>query len=93
MRKITTLALFLAAIGLAGCDQMLARSWGGTVIVKQPADTQLVTMTWKGDSLWLLYYQPSTKRCIFEEDSSIGALEGKVIIENCNPATLPVTGK
>lgn len=89
MRKLTALFALLAAISLSGCDQMMARSFGGTVTVRPlPSEAELITMTWKGDSLWVLYYLPSTKQCIFSEDSSVGALEGKAIIENCKPAAL-----
>lgn len=93
MRKLTAiLALLAATISMSGCDQMMARSFGGTVTVRPlPAEAELITMTWKGDSLWVLYYLPSTKQCIFSEDSSVGALEGKAIIENCKPAALVQT--
>lgn len=94
MRKLTALAALLSLTALTGCDQMFARNFGGTVHVKPlPAEAQLINMTWKGDSLWVLYYLPSTKQCIFQEDSSLDTLEGKAIIDNCKPAELAAQAK
>ncbi|WOF81838.1 hypothetical protein P5704_023855 (plasmid) [Pseudomonas sp. FeN3W] len=66
-------------------DNYLARRWGGTLVVKLPADAQMVAMTWKESSLWYQYYIPSTNECVFREDSPIGIVEGEVRTPNCNP--------
>ncbi len=91
MKKMRSLVLALAASSLAllaGCEQQMARSFGGTVKVDIPAGTQLVTVTWKGSDLWVLYFDPRTNTCTFKEDSTYGVMEGAVVIANCNPATL-----
>lgn len=88
MKKIYCTLALLAALGLAGCDQYLARSYGGTVTTRIPAGTQLVTVTWKGAELWVLYYDPKTKECVFAEDSALNVLEGTVKIPDCNPVLI-----
>lgn len=65
-----------------------ARRWGGTMTVTLPDKAQLMTMTWKEDSLWVMYYDPSTQKCVFAEDSRLGVLQGDVQVKNCNPLGL-----
>lgn len=88
MRRFALLILAALSMALAGCDQYFARAFGGTVEYKLPAGAQMVTMTWKDTSLWVLYYEPATGRCVFEESGVMGIAEGKVIIPNCNPVAL-----
>lgn len=93
MRRFAFLILVALSMTLAGCEQYLARKLGGTAEHKLPAGAQLVAMTWKDTSLWVLYYEPATGRCVFEESGVIGIAEGKVIIPNCNPVALVGTIK
>lgn len=87
MKKICSV-LAILALALTGCDQYLARSYGGTATTRIPAGAQLVTVTWKGAELWVLYYDPKTKECVFAEDSALNVLEGTVKIPDCNPVQL-----
>lgn len=86
MKKILLSAL--AVIALAGCDQSLTRNFGGTTNVSIPQDAQLLNVTWKEHNLWVLYFEPSTGRCVFKEQSVVGVLQGSVVIEKCNPLTV-----
>ena len=82
MKKILIVA---AALALAGCDQYVTRTFGGETTLAIPSGTQLVSMTWKGTDLWYLYFDPKTNRCVFQESSAVGMMEGSVVIQNCNP--------
>lgn len=82
MKKILIVAVALA---LAGCDQYVTRTFGGETKLAIPSGTQLMSMTWKGTDLWYLYYNPETNRCVFQESSAVGVMEGSVVIQNCNP--------
>lgn len=88
MTRIASLLLACACLFLTGCEQYFARSFGGTTQYRLPAGAQLVSMTWKGSDLWVLYYLPDTGKCVFAESAAIGILEGSVILEKCNPVTL-----
>ena len=78
----------LAIVALSGCDQVITRSLGGTTTYVLPAGAELVNITWKDSNLWVLYYEPATKSCVFAEQAYVGNLEGKVLIPNCNPLML-----
>lgn len=82
-------ALCIVLIGAAiyhfGLSNFIARHYGGTITVKIPEITQMVNMTWKESSLWVLYYIPETNTCVFKENSPIGFVEGEVLVPNCNP--------
>lgn len=89
MRKLTAALLILPVLGLAGCDQFLARNYGFTAKARAlPEGAKLMSVSWKGESLWRLYYLPSTRQCIFEEESAVGSLEGKVVIDGCEPLAI-----
>ena len=86
MKKIS---LPLIAITLlASCtENSRARLWGGTETINLDPGKRLVNITWKssdksGSNLWILTKQDTTKPStyLFEEKSSMGMLEGKVII-------------
>ncbi|TFG99662.1 hypothetical protein E4H12_01820 [Candidatus Thorarchaeota archaeon] len=84
----TLIALAICGLMLTGCtDNQRAKAYGGTAKIKKPnPEWQLVTLTWKAEELWTLWYEPSTNKCYFKEDSSFGVIEGTVIVENCSPA-------
>ena len=82
MKKILIVA---AALALVGCDQYVTRTFGGETKLAIPAGTQLMSMTWKGTDLWYLYFDPATNRCVFQESSTVGVMEGTVVVPNCNP--------
>lgn len=63
----------------------VARRFGGTLTVELPTNAQFLGATWKEDSLWVSYFEPQAKRCVFKEFSRMGLVEGDVVIPNCNP--------
>ena len=91
MKETRFFVAALVAAGLAvlsGCEQQLARSFGGTLKADIPSGTQLVAVTWKGADLWVLYFDPRTNTCTFKENSTYGVMEGAVVIANCNPVAM-----
>lgn len=82
MKKLILATLLL--VGLTGCDQWVARKFGGDIEHTLPTNAQLVTVTWKNSDMWYLYYIPETNTCVFKESSVAGVLEGSVTFPNCN---------
>jgi len=60
----------------------MAKSFGGSMQMDLPANTKLVTATWKEDELWYLIRpardgeKPEVLK--FQEKSNLGVLEGEV---------------
>lgn len=89
MKKI--IAAIVAAVGLVGltgCEQYVTNKLGGTTELKIPEGSRLVNVTWKLDSIWYLVYFEDTNTCYFKESTSMGVMEGSVVIKNCNPLTV-----
>lgn len=84
-KSIAILISILSLSILSGCNQALTRSFGGKATVHIPGDEQMLSITWKESSLWILTYKPSTKECLFRENSAAGVLEGVVQIPDCTP--------
>ena len=86
-------ALISAAIVLVGgwtahffyLENLFVKRWGGVMTIKVPEGMRHMGVTWKDDNLWVENFDPETNRCIFSEYSRGNLLEGKVIIEDCNP--------
>ena len=82
------LSSLLAITLLASCtENSKARMWGGTETIQLEPGKRLVNITWKsgdktGADLWILTKQDTTKPStyLFEEKSSMGIFEGKVIV-------------
>lgn len=79
-------AILLVSIICVGCTaNQRAKSFGGSTTVKLPANTKLVNVTWKEANMWYLTRpmregeKPET--LTFQEESSFGMIEGKVIFE------------
>ncbi len=86
MKKILLVTMLLLSLCLVGCTkQQMARNFGGTTTLNLPENIKLINVTWKeGDSIWYLT-RPSKAGDVsetydFQESSSFGVMEGKVII-------------
>jgi hypothetical protein len=66
-------------------QQLFVKRYGGVMKVSVPEGQQHIAVTWKDDNLWIENYDPVTDTCYFTEYSRANILEGRVIIENCNP--------
>jgi hypothetical protein len=79
--------LLLVVVMLFSCtDNSKVKTWGGTGIITLEPGKRLINVTWKdrsGTSLWILTKQDTTKPSTFtfEEKSSLGIMEGKLIIK------------
>jgi hypothetical protein len=82
MKKL--FAIFMLIFVVSCTSQQRAKRFGGSTRIDLPAGKELVTATWKGDDLWLLYKDRAENRNpathIFKESSSWGMLEGKITI-------------
>lgn len=77
------IALLVLVITITSCtSNSRARHWGGTETINLNSDQRVVNVTWKENGLWVLTRTDSTKPTTytFEEKSSFGLMEGKVII-------------
>ena len=69
-------------------EQMFVKNYGGVMTISVPPGQLHLSATWKEDHLWIENYDPKTNACYFTEYSKGHVLQGKVTIENCNPAML-----
>jgi hypothetical protein len=75
----------LSLLLFVSCTQnSRARNFGGTANIELPKGEKLVTVTWKGEEIWYLTRPMSdndvAETYTFNESSSWGIMEGKVII-------------
>jgi hypothetical protein len=75
----------LSVLLFVSCTQnSRARNFGGTANIELPKGEKLVTVTWKGEEIWYLTRPMSdndvAETYTFNESSSWGIMEGKVII-------------
>ena len=88
MKKLfkTSLGLLLMSTLLLSCtENQRAKSFGGKATIKLTKGQKLVEATWKGEDLWYLTRERRVNEpietYIFQENSSFGLLEGKVIFK------------
>ena len=48
------LAMILSTVTLSGCEQTVAKNYGGDMTIDLSPGEKLETITWKDDSLWYL---------------------------------------
>lgn len=84
-RGLGALALVMLTSMVSCTEQESARNWGGTMTKRLEKGQKLVMVTWKGDDLWVLTrpMRPGevAEKYEFQEESSYGLLQGKVIIQ------------
>ena len=84
MRKIFISIVLIGTLLLTGCDQLVAKNFGGDYTLELPQGEKLVNVTWKEDSLWYLTepmdndYEPQTYK--FQADTVFGVFEGTVTL-------------
>lgn len=65
-------------------DNERARNYGGTETINLPANEKVMNVTWKEQNLWVLtrpmHPSDSAETVVFQEKSSYGVYEGKIII-------------
>ena len=83
MKIIISLTILISVFILSACEQSITRNFGGHSTQSIPAGTTLMNITWKQDNMWILYHDPKTGNCVFQESSNMGILQGSVTIPNC----------
>ena len=68
-------------------QQIFVKRFGGVMHVTVPDGQRHIAVTWKDDNLWVENYDPASNTCEFREYSRGDVLEGRVVIQNCNPIT------
>lgn len=73
---------------LTGCENVIARQYGGHLDINLPACHRLVNATWKESDLWYLTEPMGSaipRNTTFREKSTFGQLEGSITFrEKCN---------
>lgn len=67
-------------------EQVLVKKYGGVMTISVPNGLIHLGVTWKDDHLWIENFDPKTNTCYFSEYSKSHVLQGKVVIDHCNPA-------
>lgn len=81
------LLMLVVAILSSGCtDNVRAKLYGGTMKRQLPKNQKLMMVTWKeGGNLWILTRpmrtNEMTETYTFQEDSTMGLIQGTVIIQ------------
>jgi hypothetical protein len=83
MKKKFILSL-IAALAFASCtENERAKTFGGTMNVDLPPNTEFVSATWKTEELWYIHRPRKSGETpdvvTMQEDSKFGLIEGKVI--------------
>lgn len=84
IRIVSALCMVLLLGLLTGCDQGVARTFGGDMTLELEPGQKLEVITWKEDSLWYLTRpmredeEPETHT--FQQSSEFGVFEGTVTI-------------
>jgi hypothetical protein len=83
--------LFVLAIGGTGScwyvwthSLYAARNWGGSLTIAVPQGGEHISTAWKGGELWTETYFPAENKCVYQQQSQYGLVEGSVIIQPCN---------
>lgn len=84
-KKLKAVAVCMALVAMcSGCEQTMARNYGGEMTMELEPNQKLEMVTWKNNSLWYLTRTmqsdeyPETYQ--FRESSNFGVFEGTVTI-------------
>lgn len=66
-------------------EQLFVKNYGGIMSIETPKGQMHLSATWKEDHLWVETYDPIANKCYFSEYSKGHLLQGRVVIDNCNP--------
>ena len=82
---VTTVFIILFSCGIfIGCENSVAKYWGGTMTVDLPKGVKLINVTWKDTELWYFTREMKSEDLpetyTFQEKSPTGLLEGTVIL-------------
>ena len=79
-----SLCVGAAMLALAGCDNFLAKNFGGTVKIDLEPGLKVMMVTWKENDIWVqsrpMEPGETPTTVTFKEWSKTGFLSGKVIV-------------
>jgi len=80
------LVIIIILVSLTSCtQQQRAKKWGSTATIDVPINKKVINVTWKDNDVWILTKPMSSKDIAevyeFNESSSWGILEGKLVIK------------
>lgn len=61
-----------------------ARNHGGTYTTAVPTGGEHISTAWKGDELWTETYFPADNKCVYQQITQYGLIQGSVVITPCN---------
>ena len=74
----------MLSLVLLGCENVIAKQYGGSQTVLLPAGQKLLNVTWKDADLWVLFRPmkegETPEKYFFHEKSTFGVLEGTVTL-------------
>ena len=81
--------MILMSVCFYGCDNWLAKSYGGSMTVELPPCRKLIVATWKDSDLWYLTRPwregDVAENPLFQEESALGIAEGTVTFHETCP--------
>ncbi len=80
MKRLLMVIVLTSAL-FSCTDNKRARSFGGTETVTLRPNEKLLNVTWKDSDMWIITQDTVTGICYAREKSSLGILEGTIIIK------------
>lgn len=81
MKTLLIILTLIACVCIGCTENERARSWGGTEKIELNQHEILLNITWKGTDMWLLTIDTTTHIKHFRERSTLGIMEGEIIIQ------------
>ena len=81
MKTLKRLVLILFVVTLFSGCQALTREFGGTTKIQLEEGEKFINVTWKDNNIWVLVENENENVYVFKEYSSMGILNGRVIIK------------
>lgn len=90
MKKLISsiiLGLALISTNISCTENVRARSWGGSQVIKIPCNQKIFDVTWKNTDLWYatrpMLENEEPVKVTFKEKSSFGLNEGTITFVEC----------
>lgn len=90
IRWIMIVLILIAVTGIGGLyytythSLYAARNWGGSITLTVPQGGEHISTAWKGNELWTETYFPAENKCVYQQQSQYGLVEGTINIQPCN---------
>lgn len=85
MKKLNVFLIVVVLFLSVSC-QSVTRQFGGTTNIELEQGEEFINITWKDTNLWVLVEDHNEGHYVFKEYSTMGILQGTVIIKESNKA-------